>query len=45
MEVLAHLVLTHLVNAQQEIDPGGKGAIEHGKSSHFQYAAREQEEM
>ena len=29
MEVLAHLVLTHLV-AQQEIDPGGKGAEEHG---------------
>ena len=41
MEVLAHLVLAHLVNAQQKIDPGGKGAQEHGESSHFQYAGRE----
>ena len=45
MEVLAHLVLTHLV-AQQEIDPGGgKGAQEHGESSHLRYAVREQEGM
>ena len=43
LTVLAHLVLTHFV-AQQEIDPrGGKGAQEHGESSHLRCAVREQE--